>query len=55
MYTDFQEIKVQQAGGSGGGAPGAPGKGVTVLLQDDLADSCQVGGACTQRGGARRW
>jgi hypothetical protein len=41
-YTNWQELRVQEhvAESSTVGTP----KSLTVLLQDDLADSCQVGG-----------
>ena len=45
LYTNWQEVRIQdqmQQGSSGGA--GAHKGGLTVLLLDDLADTCQVGG-----------
>lgn len=41
-YTNWQELRVQEHN-SASPTVGAP-KSLTLLLQDDLADSCQVGG-----------
>jgi DNA helicase MCM9 len=43
LYTNFQEAQVQE--GSQCLALGAAPRALTVLLQDELADCCQVGGA----------
>ncbi|KAL4853474.1 putative DNA helicase MCM9 [Chlorella vulgaris] len=49
VYTNWQQVRVQEqasssygCGGSGGGGSGTP-RALSVLLLDELADSCQVG------------
>ena len=53
LFTNYQEVRVQEAARClmMGGLPRA----ITVLLQDELADRCRVGGAPAGRGcGATR-
>lgn len=48
-FTNYQEIQVQEIGSSmadvfsGGHKPNGSRKAIIVILQDDLADSCQIG------------
>ena len=40
-FTNYQEIQVQEGNIA---SLGSSSKAVTVILQDDLADSCHIGG-----------
>ncbi len=48
-FTNYQEIQLQETGSSttdafsGGNQPTGSRKAIVVILQDDLADSCQIG------------